>query len=33
MHLFDPSTGENLTVDRSKAGRIPNLEDQEPAPA
>ena len=23
MHLFDPSTGENLTVDRSKAGVIP----------
>ncbi len=22
MHLFDPSTGENLTVDESKAGRI-----------
>ncbi|WP_104107956.1 sn-glycerol-3-phosphate ABC transporter ATP-binding protein UgpC [Nocardioides sp. 616] len=23
MHLFDPSTGENLTVDTSRAGRIP----------
>jgi multiple sugar transport system ATP-binding protein len=23
MHLFDPATGENLTVDRSKAGVIP----------
>ena len=23
MHLFDPSTGENLTVDRENAGRIP----------
>jgi multiple sugar transport system ATP-binding protein len=23
MHLFDPSTGENLTVDRSHAGLIP----------
>jgi multiple sugar transport system ATP-binding protein len=22
MHLFDPSTGENLTVDREHAGRI-----------
>ena len=22
MHLFDPATGENLTVDESKAGRI-----------
>src|SRR5688572_19036886 len=33
IHLFDPATGENLTVDRSKAGRIPDQEDQEPAPA
>ncbi len=23
MHLFDPATGENLTVDLSKAGRVP----------
>jgi multiple sugar transport system ATP-binding protein len=23
MHLFDPATGENLTVDRERAGRIP----------
>ncbi|CAN5691065.1 sn-glycerol-3-phosphate ABC transporter ATP-binding protein UgpC [soil metagenome] len=28
MHLFDPATGENLTVDREKAGRIPGLESQ-----
>jgi multiple sugar transport system ATP-binding protein len=33
IHLFDPSTGENLTVDRSKAGLIPSQESQEPAPA
>lgn len=26
MHLFDPSTGENLTVDRDRAGRIPGAE-------
>jgi hypothetical protein len=26
MHLFDPSTGENLTVDRSNAGRIAPLD-------
>ncbi|MFW6774556.1 ABC transporter ATP-binding protein [Nocardioides sp. CPCC 205120] len=26
MHLFDPATGENLTVDRSRAGRIPELD-------
>ena len=26
IHLFDPSTGENLTVDRENAGRIPDLE-------
>jgi len=26
VHLFDPSTGENLTVDRENAGRIPDLE-------
>jgi multiple sugar transport system ATP-binding protein len=23
MHLFDPSTGENLTVDLEQAGEIP----------
>ena len=26
MHLFDPATGENLTVDRSNAGRIAPLD-------
>ena len=26
IHLFDPATGENLTVDRENAGRIPELE-------
>ncbi|TYL45759.1 sn-glycerol-3-phosphate ABC transporter ATP-binding protein UgpC [Nocardioides sp. BGMRC 2183] len=26
VHLFDPSTGENLTVDRERAGRIPGAE-------
>jgi len=26
IHLFDPATGENLTVDRANAGRIPSLE-------
>jgi multiple sugar transport system ATP-binding protein len=26
IHLFDPTTGENLTVDRANAGRIPSLE-------
>ena len=26
IHLFDPSTGENLTVDESRAGRIPERE-------
>ncbi|WP_185996428.1 ABC transporter ATP-binding protein [Nocardioides campestrisoli] len=26
MHLFDPHTGENLTVDRERAGWIPELE-------
>ena len=29
IHLFDPSTGDNLTVDASKAGRIPAKEDPE----
>jgi multiple sugar transport system ATP-binding protein len=24
MHLFDPATGENLTVDHDNAGRIPD---------
>jgi multiple sugar transport system ATP-binding protein len=23
MHLFDPSSGENLTLDASAAGRVP----------
>ena len=27
IHLFDPATGENLTVDLSRAGRIPERED------
>ena len=27
IHLFDPATGENLTVDESRAGRIPERED------
>jgi multiple sugar transport system ATP-binding protein len=31
IHLFDPSTGENLTVDRANAGRIPHLEQPTPA--
>jgi multiple sugar transport system ATP-binding protein len=26
IHLFDPTTGENLTVDESRAGRIPERE-------
>ncbi|MEV4999592.1 ABC transporter ATP-binding protein [Nocardioides sp. LML1-1-1.1] len=26
IHLFDPATGENLTVDRERAGRIPGAE-------
>ncbi|HVK27189.1 MAG TPA: sn-glycerol-3-phosphate ABC transporter ATP-binding protein UgpC [Nocardioides sp.] len=26
IHLFDPSTGENLTVDHERAGRIPGAE-------
>lgn len=25
IHLFEPSTGENLTVDHAHAGRIPAL--------
>ena len=29
MHLFDPQTGENLTVDLERAGRIPEREDPE----
>jgi multiple sugar transport system ATP-binding protein len=33
IHLFDPGTGENLTVDRSNAGRIPGLEAEAAAPA
>lgn len=27
MHLFDPASGDNLTVDRERAGRIPGKED------
>ncbi len=27
IHLFDPATGENLTVDLSHAGRIPGMDD------
>lgn len=26
MHLFDPATGENLTIDRSRAGTVPALD-------
>ena len=26
IHLFDPASGENLTVDRERAGRIPGAE-------
>jgi len=34
MHLFDPATGDNLTVDRDNAGRIPEAaKETEPAPA
>ena len=34
MHLFDPSTGENLTVDLDKAGRVPErAQNQEEARA
>lgn len=29
MHLFDPSTGENLTVDLARAGEIPALGEKE----
>ncbi len=29
MHLFDPQTGENLTIDLSKAGRVPERDDPE----
>ena len=29
MHLFDPATGENLTVDLERAGRLPAYEDPE----
>src|SRR6478672_840605 len=32
MHLFDPATGENLTIDREHAGRVPDLDEVE-APA
>jgi multiple sugar transport system ATP-binding protein len=35
IHLFDPATGENLTVDRERAGRIPahGMEDAAEQPA
>jgi len=33
VHLFDPETSENLTVDLDKAGRIPALEGATPAAA
>jgi multiple sugar transport system ATP-binding protein len=29
IHLFDPKTGENLTVDREHAGRIPSLDESQ----
>ena len=29
MHLFDPATGENLTIDLEKAGRVPAYDDPE----
>ena len=32
MHLFDPATGENLTIDPEHAGRVPDLNEVE-APA
>ncbi|SFI48252.1 multiple sugar transport system ATP-binding protein [Nocardioides psychrotolerans] len=28
MHLFDPSTGENLTIDRENAGRVLTLQEE-----
>ena len=31
IHLFDPSTGENLTVDHDNAGRIPSQATNEAA--
>jgi multiple sugar transport system ATP-binding protein len=33
MHLFDPSTGENLTIDLANAGEIPGHSANEPVPA
>jgi multiple sugar transport system ATP-binding protein len=33
IHLFDPATGENLTVDASRAGRIPGQENPGTTPA
>ncbi|MGZ4476966.1 MAG: TOBE domain-containing protein, partial [Nocardioides sp.] len=33
VHLFDPATSENLTVDLEQAGRIPALHDAMPAAA
>jgi multiple sugar transport system ATP-binding protein len=29
IHLFDPGTGENLTIDAERAGRVPAMEDPE----
>src|SRR3712207_8444526 len=29
IHLFDPATGENLTVDRASAGQIPGARSEE----
>jgi multiple sugar transport system ATP-binding protein len=31
MHLFDPSTGENLTIDLPNAGRVPERMESTPA--
>ncbi|MDN4160156.1 ABC transporter ATP-binding protein [Nocardioides abyssi] len=33
MHLFDPETGDNLTIDLDRAGRVPAKEDPEAAAA
>ncbi|HET6666234.1 MAG TPA: sn-glycerol-3-phosphate ABC transporter ATP-binding protein UgpC [Marmoricola sp.] len=32
IHLFDPTSGENLTVDREHAGRIPSLDEGDARP-
>jgi hypothetical protein len=31
MHLFDPGTGENLTLDSSRAGTVPDANAMEAA--